>query len=167
MQKKQSYLALFLLGLSFSCAQKTNENSTETSSENLSANTVHFPEVSEPIQLIDNGKEHLFASYYGINSFSADQRYVTVLETDIKHRLHTENDTANLGMVDLETQEFIPVTTTRAWNFQQGCMAHWLATSLDSLIIYNDLRPRKPMPKQFTAENIGEAINFYIEGAAF
>jgi hypothetical protein len=40
----------------------------------------------------------------------------------------------------MESREFIPLTTTRAWNFQQGCMAHWLATSPDSLIIYNDLR---------------------------
>ena len=45
--------------------------------------------------------------------------------------------------MDLETREFIPLTTTRAWNFQQGCMAHWLATSPDSLIIYNDLRNGK------------------------
>ncbi|MFW6103816.1 MAG: TolB family protein, partial [Bacteroidota bacterium] len=40
----------------------------------------------------------------------------------------------------LETEEFIPLTQTRAWNFQQGCMAHWLGTSPDSLIIFNDLR---------------------------
>src|SRR5690625_6689535 len=43
-------------------------------------------------------------------------------------------------MVDLETMEFTPLTTTRAWNFQQGCMAHWLGTSPDSLIIFSDLR---------------------------
>lgn len=103
-------------------------------------NNVAFPTVSEPIQLVDNGKEHLFASYYGINSFSADQRYATLLETEIQHRLPTEEDEATLGMVDLETMEFIPLTTTRAWNFQQGCMAHWLGTSPDSLIIFNDLR---------------------------
>jgi len=27
--------------------------------ENSQGNTVHFPEVSAPIQLVDNGKEHL------------------------------------------------------------------------------------------------------------
>lgn len=100
--------------------------------------TVKFPSVSEPVQLVNNGKEHLFASYYGINSFSKNQRYATLLETDIKDRLPTEDDEATLGMVDLKTMEFIPLTTTRAWNFQQGCMAHWLGTSPDSLIIYND-----------------------------
>ena len=106
-------------------------------------NAVHFPEVSAPIQLVNNGKEHLYASYYGINSFSANQKYATVLETDIVDRLPTEDDEATLCLVDLETMEFIPLTTTRAWNFQQGCMAHWLGTSPDSLIIYNDLREGK------------------------
>ena len=101
---------------------------------------VTFPQPSEPAQITENIKEHLFASYYGINSWSANQRYVTILQTDIKHRLPDENDPATLGLVDLETNEFIPLTQTRAWNFQQGCMAHWLATSPDSLIIFNDFR---------------------------
>jgi hypothetical protein len=105
--------------------------------------TVVFPEVIGPVQITDNQKEHLFASYYGINSWSADQRYVTVLETDIKNRLPDENDPATLGLVELQTGKFIPLTQTRAWNFQQGCMAHWLATSPDSLIIYNDFRNGK------------------------
>jgi hypothetical protein len=102
--------------------------------------TVHFPKVSDAIQITSNDKEHLFASYYGINSFSADQRYVTVLQTDVTSGIPTEDQPATLGLVDLETKAFIPLAQTRAWNFQQGCMAHWLGTSPDSLIIYNDLR---------------------------
>ncbi len=104
---------------------------------------VNFPQVETPVQITENGKEHLFASYYGINSWSNDQRYVTVLQTNIKSRLPDENDPATLGLVDLETHEFKPLAQTRAWNFQQGCMAHWLGTSPDSLIIYNDLREEK------------------------
>lgn len=129
------FLFLSVLTVTTGCKQK--------SSEKQSANTVHFPEFSEPIQLVDNGKEHFYASYYGINSFSANQKYATILETDVKFRLPTEDDPATLGMVDLETMEFISLTITRAWNFQQGCMAHWLATSPDSLIIFNDLRDGK------------------------
>lgn len=102
--------------------------------------TVIFPKPDKAVQITKDDKEHLFASYYGINSWSSDQRYVTILETDIKFRLPDENDPATLGLVDMETYEFIPLTKTRAWNFQQGCMAHWLATSPDSLIIYNDFR---------------------------
>lgn len=104
---------------------------------------VVFPEISGPVQITDNNKEHLFASYYGITSFDRTERYVTVLETDIKFKLPEETKPATLGLVDLTTNRFIPLTQTRAWNFQQGCMAHWLATSPDSLIIFNDFREGK------------------------
>ncbi|PQV51499.1 hypothetical protein CLV33_101423 [Jejuia pallidilutea] len=137
-----NYLTLLFL-ICISCGKNPKEDQEVEKIENNAGNTVHFPEVSEPIQLVDNGKEHLYASYYGINSFSANQKYATVLETDIKHTLPTEDEPATLGLVDLDTQEFIPLTTTRAWNFQQGCMAHWLGSSPDSLIIYNDLRKGK------------------------
>ena len=104
---------------------------------------VFFPDVSSPEMITDSSSEHLFASYYGINSFDRSEKYVTVLETDIRYKLPDENDSATLGLVDLKSKEFIPLTTTRAWNFQQGCMAHWLGTSPDSLIIFNDLREGK------------------------
>ncbi len=105
--------------------------------------TVVFPKVSEPVQITGNEKEHFFASYYGINSWSGDQKYVTVLQTDIKYKLPDENEPATLGLVNLNTNDFIPLTQTHAWNFQEGCMAHWLGTSPDSLIIFNDLRDGK------------------------
>lgn len=126
-------LFITMLFAHFACSTKTKESGI----------TVTFPRPNEPIQITENGKEHLFASYYGINSWSASQRYVTVLQTDIKYRLPNENDPATLGLVDLETNKFIPLTQTRAWNFQQGCMAHWLAISPDSLIIYNDFREER------------------------
>ncbi len=101
---------------------------------------VEFPESGEYEQITDGSKEHLLASYYGINSFDNTQRFATVLQTDIKYKLPDENDPAVLGLVDITNNEFIPLATTRAWNFQQGCMAHWLGTSPDSLIIFNDIR---------------------------
>jgi len=103
-------------------------------------NAVHFPAISKCQAMTSGPKEHLFASYYGINSWDATQRYTTVLQTDIQNRLPSENDPATLGLVDMETMQFIPLTETRAWNFQQGCMAHWLGTAPDRLIIFNDLR---------------------------
>jgi hypothetical protein len=106
-------------------------------------NIVAFPEVTGPIRITQGPEEHFFASYYGINSFSKSQKYATVLQTEVRFTLPTEKDTAVLGLVDLESNEFVPVAKTTAWNFQEGCMAHWLGTSPDSLIIYNDYRDGK------------------------
>ncbi len=136
---RSQFLKIFTLLLFSGLVISSCQDKTATA-EKFGADTVDFPKVSDPILLIDNEKEHLYASYYGINSFSQNDKYATILETDIKDRLPTENDPATLGLVHLETQEFTPLAETRAWNFQQGCMAHWLGTSPDSLIIYNDLR---------------------------
>ncbi len=106
-------------------------------------NTVNFPTVSACQAMTTGPKEHLFASYYGINSWDSTERYATVLETNIQDRLPNEDEPATLGMVDMKTKKFLPLTKTRAWNFQQGCMAHWLGTAPASQIIYNDLRDGK------------------------
>ena len=132
MRRSISILITVLLMTLTSCNEKKSDKTSVT-----------FPDIIGPIQITNSEKEHLFASYYGINSFSQSERYATVLETDIKYRLPEETDPATLGLVDLKTNNFIPLTITYAWNFQQGCMAHWLAASPDSLIIYNDFRNGK------------------------
>lgn len=129
-------LIITLFPLLFSSLISCHENEENRKS-------VTFPDVEGPVQITKSNKEHLFASYYGINSFNRSERYATVLETNLKFRLPEVTDTAVLGLVDLKTFEFIPISVTRAWNFQQGCMAHWLATSPDSVIIFNDFREGK------------------------
>jgi hypothetical protein len=132
MNIKTSILLVLLLFSLIECVERKHEGVT-----------VSFPNISNAIQITDNEHEHLFASYYGINSFNKSQTYATVLETDVKYRLPSEFNSATLGLVNIKTHEFIPLAQTRAWNFQQGCMAHWLGKSPDSLIIYNDLRAGK------------------------
>ena len=46
----------------FSCKETIKETST-----------VSFPVIEGPVQLTGNSKEHLFASYYGINSFNRSE----------------------------------------------------------------------------------------------
>ncbi len=104
------------------------------------AATVDFPDVSPCRALTTGPKEHLLASYFGINSWDRSQRYVTVLETDVTDHIPTEDEPATLALLDVRTKEMTPLTQTHAWNFQQGCMAHWLGTAPDSQIIYNDFR---------------------------
>lgn len=102
-------------------------------------NNIRFPSVSAPMQITNGPEDHLFASYYGINSWSKSQRYATVLQTSLKDSIPNGNVAATLGLVDMDNHDFIPLAETRAWNFQEGCMAHWLGYSPDSLIIYNDI----------------------------
>jgi hypothetical protein len=82
--------------------------------------------------------KHHFFGYYNIQTWDSTGQYVLCLETSFQDRLPIESDTAVIGMVEWETKAFHPLTETRAWNLQQGCMLHWLPTAPDCKIIYND-----------------------------
>ena len=85
-----------------------------------------FPDFSAPRAITTGPHDHFFANYFAINAWSPDNRYLLVLETDIKDKL-PDGAPCTLGLVDTEDgNRFIPVTTTRCWNFQEAAMAHWM-----------------------------------------
>ena len=99
-----------------------------------------FPKIGKPRRITDGPKDHLLASYTGINSWSADNRYLLVLETDVNGRLSAAGEPCTLGVVDTACgNRFIPFAQTRAWNFQEAAMAHWLAWAKDT-VVFNDFR---------------------------
>ena len=100
-----------------------------------------FPAWSEPRRVTEGPHEHLLASYFAIDSWSPNKRYLSVLETDLNGRLPEANERCTLGLVDLEDgNRFIPITTTACWNFQEAAMAHWMN---DDEILFNDVRDGK------------------------
>ena len=85
----------------------------------LHAELAPFPKWSEPRAITKGPHEHLFASYFAINSWSPNNRYVTVLETDLNGRLPEPNERCTLGVVDLQdTNKFI--ITQKAENKREG-----------------------------------------------
>lgn len=103
-----------------------------------------FPEVGEPYAVTSGPKEHLLASYFGINSWSPDGRYLSILETDFTGRLATQRDTAIVALVDLQdNNRLIPISKTVCWNFQEAAMFHWLPSWGDGWCVFNDCREGK------------------------
>ena len=101
-----------------------------------------FPEFGRPRAITQGPKDHFFASYYAINSWSPDNRYALVLETDIKEGL-PDGRPCTIGVVDMEDgNRFIPFSTTRTWNFQEAAMAFWLPGEKDT-VVFNDMRDGK------------------------
>ena len=102
-----------------------------------------FPTVGDPYAITSGPHDHFFASYFGINSWSPDGRYVSVLETDINGRLPEADESATLCLVDLEDgNKLIPIAKTYCWNFQEAAMAHWLPWA-ENTLLYNDRRDGK------------------------
>ena len=132
-----------------------------------------FPEWSAPRRVTNGPHEHFLASYFAIDSWSPDARYMLVLETDLNGRLPEANERCTLGLVDLKDgNRFIPVTTTACWNFQEAAMAHWID---NETFLFNDVRNGKfvtvvmnwktkaerilPMPVSAVAEDRSWAVS--------
>ena len=79
-----------------------------------------------------------FFGYYGIQPWDRAESRLLCLEVGFQDRPPAAGDTATIGLVDCDSTAYTPVADTRAWNFQQGCMLHWLPTRPDRGMIYND-----------------------------
>ena len=92
---------------------------------------------SGPARPLTDGPRHHFFGYYGISPWNPGETMIVGLETTYQDRLPRPGERAVIGLIDPTTRKWTPLTQTRAWNFQQGCMLHWLD---DREIIFNDRR---------------------------
>jgi hypothetical protein len=91
-----------------------------------------------PVRQITRGPRFHWFGYYDKFQFSADNRFVLGNEVDFEGRSPTAEDRIQVGMVDLEDgDKWIELGSTRAWNWQQGCMLQWLPASRNE-VIWND-----------------------------
>jgi hypothetical protein len=86
---------------------------------------INFEYSPKVIRLSTSPKHHFFG-YYGINPWDKSGQYHLTLETDFHTHRPVVSDVASVGLVDRETQEFIPYAKTSAFNLQQGSMMHWI-----------------------------------------
>jgi hypothetical protein len=90
---------------------------------------------------IDN---NYFFGYYDKSPLNIDNKKLLACRVDFIDRMPTKYDTLEIGYFNWkDSNEFIKLSETKAWNWQQGCMLQWLAPSYDSKIIYNDRRSGK------------------------
>ena len=107
----------------------------------------HFPfsrikKVSPPppVTRVTNEPGYYFYGYFGIDPWSASEKYLLCLRVPFQDRIPAAEDSAEVCAVELATGRVIPFAKTVAWNFQQGAMLQWMPASPDSLVIYNDRR---------------------------
>jgi len=96
-----------------------------------------------PVKSVTNGPGYYFFGYFGINPWSASEKYLLCLQVPFQDRLPAVGDSAQVCLVELASGKIIPLGKTAAWNFQQGAMLYWMPTSPDTLIIYNDRREHR------------------------
>lgn len=94
--------------------------------------------VYPPVRQITKGPEFHWFGYYDKHQFSPDNRYVLSNRVAFEHRSPAADDVIEVGMVDLsQGDKWIPLGTSRAWCWQQGCMLQWIPGT-ESHVIWND-----------------------------
>ncbi len=90
------------------------------------------------IRRVTRGPKYHWFGYYDKLQFDPTGRYVLGMEVDFEHRSPRPDDVIRVGMVDLaDNDRWTELGSSRAWNWQQGCMLQWLPKS-SSEVIWND-----------------------------
>lgn len=91
-----------------------------------------------PVRAITSGPKYHWFSYYDIAQFHPSGRYVLGMEVEFENRSPRADDVVVVGMIDLLASDaWIPLGTTTAWCWQQGCRLQWRPGS-DSEVLWND-----------------------------
>ena len=89
------------------------------------------------ITRLTDGKGCYFFGYYDVAAFDARGRFHLYHRVGFMDRQPTRDDSAELGMLNVETKEKIKIAETTAWNFQQGAMLQWNPAAPDNEVVYN------------------------------
>jgi len=96
-----------------------------------------LPGVGE-VRAITSGPKHHFFGYYGISPWDGAGKRLVCLQSDFGEGEIDADDVATIVLIDLESGKQRKIGDTRTWNFQQGCMMHWLGTDPSGSLVFND-----------------------------
>lgn len=95
-------------------------------------------EINVPVYPLTKGSNFHWFAYYNKYQTNPTDRYVLSMQVDFEHRSPTPDDEIKIGMIDLKKGgKWIELGTSKAWNWQQGCMLQWRPGS-NSEILWND-----------------------------
>ena len=82
---------------------------------------------------------HYFFGYYDKSPFDFDNRKLLAQRMNFMDRMPDKDDILKIGYLNWQSNnEFIRLTETKTWNWQQGCMLQWMGPDFNKQIIFND-----------------------------
>ncbi|MBU2904077.1 hypothetical protein KO529_04710 [Arenibacter algicola] len=129
------------LSLTFNLLFSCNSKKKEDLSTKISPSQKQFIEKSKinvPYEVLTQGPSYHWFGYYDKLQTDPSDRYVLSMKSDFENRSPGPEDVIKIGMIDLHNgNKWIELGTTRAWNWQQGCMLQWRPGS-DEEVLWND-----------------------------
>lgn len=91
-----------------------------------------------PVRQITRGPRFHWFAYYDKLQFDPTSRYVLTNQVTFEGRSPTADDEIRVGIIDTANGDaYRELGSTKAWNWQQGCMLQWIPGSPDE-VIWND-----------------------------
>lgn len=86
-------------------------------------------------------EKNYFFGYYDKSQLNIASNKLLALEVTNIDKIPDKDDKAEIGYFNIndEDRNFVSLTSTKTFNWQQGCMLQWLGPDFNSKIIYNDL----------------------------
>lgn len=92
-----------------------------------------------PAKRVTDPHAHGFFGYYDKSPWDASGRWLLGMRATFMDRPPEAEDVLQLGVMDVrQGYAWRTVATSRAWNWQQGCMMQWLGDGARGEIIFND-----------------------------
>ena len=84
------------------------------------------------------GPQNHFFGFFGRSPWSVDGSKVLTLETSLYDKAPKPDDQASVGYVrDDGSKEFVAVSSTTAWNWQQGSILYWMGGFGSEAVLHN------------------------------
>ena len=88
-------------------------------------------------------KKNFFFGYYDKSPLDKENNKLLACKVKFINRMPNPSDKIEIGYFNIkDPNTFVKITTTSAWNWQQGCMLQWFRNRSDCLI-YNDIHKNK------------------------
>jgi hypothetical protein len=107
---------------------------------------------------------HTFFGYYDRSPWSPDGARLLMGATELQGRLVKQGDHLMLLTFDFEQDEFVELSKTSAWNYQQGAQQQWINVET---ILYNDVDSGKYVTKLLNINQGKTAVLAPIATAAY
>lgn len=102
---------------------------------------LHFGRAGDPLEPVTRGPGHHFFGYYDKSPWNASGTLVLAHEAGFNDRPPKSGDSVTIGVVHVaKGNEFQPLASSSAWNWQQGAMLQWHPSDPDGAFFHNDCR---------------------------
>lgn len=105
---------------------------------------------------ITEGPLNHFFGYYDKSPWNKSGEFILSLATTVYNHQPEPDDTAKVGIIQVEDGNWIEISSTKAWNWQQGSMLQWYPEDPEDIIIFNDREKDSFIARIFDVRSLKE-----------